>query len=180
MSDHRVIERILARGTPEPNTGCLLWTGYVNAKGYGVVHVGGRTLLAHRVVAGLADAPASIVSRHSCDQPGCIEPRHVTPGTVADNVADMHARGRARKARGESHPRRTHPELWPSGDRHWSRQQPERVLRGARNGRAKLSRVQVAAIRSRAQPGAFRALAREFGVSRRTVAQIAKGETWRG
>lgn len=180
-------DRVLARGVRDPESGCLIYGGYKNAHGYGVVHFGGRTMLAHRVVAGAVDEPVSVVVRHSCDRPSCIEPSHLLRGTVADNVHDMYERGRARHVSGDAHPRRQHPELWPTGDRHWAHLHPG-ALAGERNGRARLTVEQVAEIRRRARPGrgrgpgvqadSFRALAREFGVDRRTIGQIVKGETW--
>ena len=66
--------------------------------GYGVFKVSPEvgTVKAHRfawaVVNG--DLPDDVVLRHSCDNPPCCNPSHLVPGTQADNVADMHARGR--------------------------------------------------------------------------------------
>lgn len=38
--------------------------------------------------------PDGLVVRHTCDNPPCIEPRHLILGTQAENVADMFARNR--------------------------------------------------------------------------------------
>ena len=66
--------------------------------GYGVfrlpMHAG--TVKAHRfaweVVNGeIADG---MVLRHTCDNPPCCNPNHLVLGTQADNIADMHERGR--------------------------------------------------------------------------------------
>lgn len=35
------------------------------------------------------------VVRHTCDNPWCVNPEHLVDGTQADNVQDMHERGRA-------------------------------------------------------------------------------------
>ena len=50
---------------------------------------------------------------------------------------------------------------------------------GEHNGRAKLTATQVRALRSRARSGdSESALSRHFGVSRRTVGRIVRGEIW--
>jgi hypothetical protein len=36
--------------SPEPNSGCWLWTAAVDGSGYGVTSEHGKTALAHRVV----------------------------------------------------------------------------------------------------------------------------------
>jgi len=87
---------LLDRATPEPTSGCWLWTKAVVC-GYGLGNVGGRTRRVHRV------ALESRLGRslrldecalHSCDQPSCVNPRHLRPGTHQDNVNDRQKRGR--------------------------------------------------------------------------------------
>jgi hypothetical protein len=55
-------------------------------------------------------------------------------GTRADNVADMISKGRDRKASGDSHGSRTHPERLARGDRNGARLHPERIARGDASG----------------------------------------------
>ena len=58
----------------------------------------------------------------------------------------------------------------PSGDRHWTRTQPERVLRGPAAPGAKLTRGEIIAICAAARAGAQpSALARQHHVSRITI-----------
>lgn len=71
--------------------------------GYARVTFRGRTTGLHRLV--LADKlgvdPDEVpVARHTCDNPRCIDPDHLIPGTVQDNVADRVSRSRT--ASGES------------------------------------------------------------------------------
>ena len=42
---------------------------------------------------------------HSCDNPLCINPNHLRPGTHAENIAEAYAKGRKSVAQGPSHPR---------------------------------------------------------------------------
>lgn len=79
-------------------SGCLLWRGPKNVKGYGWVQVGGRRVAIHRMVYQIVNGvlgPNEVV-RHTCDTPLCIEPTHLLKGTRGDNVQDMWTRGRAR------------------------------------------------------------------------------------
>ena len=43
------IERLMEKVSPEPNSGCWLWTAYATPKGYGRLHYRGRPHHAHRV-----------------------------------------------------------------------------------------------------------------------------------
>lgn len=69
-----------------------------------------RLELLHRVIyadfhcMSLADI-AGIVIRHTCDNPRCINPDHLIPGTQIDNIADRVLRGRSATLRGESNPK---------------------------------------------------------------------------
>ena len=57
-----------------------------------------RSALAHRTAYALlvGPIPAGAVLRHGCDEPRCVRPDHLRPGTHAENAADRVARGRAR------------------------------------------------------------------------------------
>ena len=74
---------------------CWEWSGARNPKGYGVVGHEGRTRRVHRLVfAEYNDGAEPEVVRHTCDNPPCFNPRHLLPGTHADNVRDCIQRGR--------------------------------------------------------------------------------------
>lgn len=84
---------------------CWEWSGATNELGYGVLHPSGRrsgpSVKAHRYSAELAgvDIKGRFVL-HSCDNPPCVNPRHLRPGNHIENVADMTSRGRV--SRGET------------------------------------------------------------------------------
>lgn len=45
--------------------------------------------------------PAGCVVMHTCDNPKCINPKHLVAGTQADNVRDCIAKGRGNRPKGE-------------------------------------------------------------------------------
>ena len=77
---------------------CWPWLSVITSMGYGEFRTwrGGRTrFLAHRYA--LMDLGADIdglVVMHSCDNPPCCNPAHLTPGTQAENIADAISKGR--------------------------------------------------------------------------------------
>lgn len=76
---------------------CWLWTGSRNARGYGGFGHRGRTRKATHVSYEIATGqpfPAGLMARHSCDNPSCVNPAHIQPGTNRENVADMVSRKR--------------------------------------------------------------------------------------
>ncbi len=78
--------------TPEPNTGCWLWTGYVER--YGVFH----RVKAHRAAWTFykGEIPQGKRVLHHCDVPSCVNPEHLFLGTLRDNTQDSIKKGRFR------------------------------------------------------------------------------------
>jgi hypothetical protein len=110
-----VDEAFMSHVIPEPNTGCWLWMGSLNNKGYGKFNRRGKTGYAHRAALLTKGAPpfAGAYALHQCDMPACVNPDHLKWGTQLDNMAECVRRGR--QARGErlASMRR--------GDLHWRR-----------------------------------------------------------
>lgn len=85
---------------------CWIWRSTINAMGYGVFRYHGKLHKAHRLAWRFVHGellPADKIARHACDNPRCINPAHIVPGTHAENTADKIQRGRRRTARGRSH-----------------------------------------------------------------------------
>ena len=78
---------------------CKLWKKGKNKQGYGQRWYAGKNVLAHRAAycgangLTLEDIKGKVV-RHTCDNPTCVNPKHLLLGTQLDNVRDCIERGR--------------------------------------------------------------------------------------
>jgi hypothetical protein len=140
---------------PEPNSGCWLWLGHINNKGYGKFQLkrGGYSLVyAHRFsyeVYNCVEVPPHLHVCHSCDIPCCVNPDHLWAGTRSDNMQDCVAKGRFRKL---GNP-------------------------GSKNGRAILKEDQIMAIRNDVR--SLRKIGREYGLDYTVISKIKAGKLWR-
>lgn len=128
-----------------------MWKG-ARTGGYGSFWYRTRPVRAHRVAWELTNGveiPEKLLIMHSCDTPLCVNPKHLILGTKQANNYDRDRKERQRTCRGEAHKL------------------------------AKLTEVDVAAIRARLASGATRAsLAKEHSVAKSLIARIAKREAW--
>ena len=76
--------------------GCLEWGGPLDRAGYGVLNVGTKKYKASRAawIIERGDIGHGLVVMHHCDNPPCIDIRHLSVATTAKNVADKIRKGR--------------------------------------------------------------------------------------
>ena len=76
---------------------CWIWTGALNAQGYGVIDIDGVNRRAHRFVLEMngQQLPSDMMVLHKCDNPPCVNPDHLFLGSQTDNVKDMRDKSRA-------------------------------------------------------------------------------------
>lgn len=90
---------------------CWLWFAGCGSDGYGCFRLYGKIIGSHRVAFALykGSIPNGKVVRHTCDNPKCVNPKHLILGTQLDNINDRHRKGRDQ--RGASHSRAKLDEL---------------------------------------------------------------------
>lgn len=140
---------------------CWEWTKSRSAAGYGSVtftvpKIGTRIASRAAWILTHGPIPKGMNVLHRCDNPPCCNPAHLFLGTQADNVRDMHEKGRAFTI------------CPPQGEDH---------------NHAKLTWADVREIRRLYRPrdrefGAH-VLARKFGVEPEAVRRLLRGETWK-
>jgi len=130
---------------------CWIWQGAISGRGYGNVTFDGRTTGAHRVsyilfkgeIVGTKDVC------HTCDNPSCVNPKHLFLGTRTDNMHDAMKKGRI-----------------ACGERC-----PQHILNG--NQVEKIRKIYEAGGRTQ------RSIAKQFGVDYRRINDIIKNNNWK-
>lgn len=137
----------------QKTSSCWHWVGPIRPNGYGQIQEGGkgsRNVSAHRLSYELhkGKIPDGMVVMHSCDNPACVNPDHLSVGTYKDNTHDMIAKGRKRTV----------------------------APKGTGNGKAKLNDDLVRYIRQSDKKAA--SIARELGLSENCIRGVLSGRTW--
>lgn len=150
------------------NSQCWIWESYRNRAGYGVFGFRRKSRLAPRIafLDRNGSVPKNLCVLHTCDNPACVNPKHLWLGTRRDNNLDCRKKGRQVCLSGENHPRKLRPELFPIGEK---------------AGCAKLKTRQVIKIRKTYVRGKIsqQKLADRYGVSRGLIGHIVRGRSWR-
>ena len=103
-------EKFEERISPEPMSGCWLWTAGVDEKGYGLFRVNGITHRAHRYAfkAVKGPIPEGYMIDHTCSVRCCVNPDHLEAVTGQENAMRTVRRGRHQHAI-KTHCRNGHP-----------------------------------------------------------------------
>ncbi len=150
MANNRDIERFMTK-VAKSSTGCWEWLAGKKGGGYGAFYLNGKLRGAHRASLFLFsgfDLSTRLDCMHSCDNPACVNPGHLSYGTRTQNMMDASAKGRI-----------VNVQDW----------------RGVLNPKSKLSADQIQEIVNAVNAGATRnEAAITFGVSNVRICQILK------
>jgi hypothetical protein len=78
---------------------CWLWKAARNAEGRAMFHLGDRMHNASRIAWSLHNGlefPEGKYACHSCDNPLCVNPHHIWPGSPSENSKDAEKKGRVK------------------------------------------------------------------------------------
>jgi len=164
----------------ETITEACIFYPLLDTKGYGSIQyrVPGKKVhyRAHRVSFELANNCELLqadVILHSCDNPACINPRHLTKGTHEDNQRDKMAKGR--QAKGKTNGRYVHG--------YYSKFEP--VAKPVPDFQTlcnrSISLETAKAIKSRIKVGGCKLidLSKEFGIPYQTIKDISAGRAYK-
>lgn len=75
----------------EKENDCWIWSTGLNTRGYGKMKINNKSYQAHRLSYQLFNGkiPPHKVICHVCDNPPCVNPKHLWMGTQYDNIQDM-------------------------------------------------------------------------------------------
>lgn len=105
----RLMERIDRLSMPVTESGCIVWTGSGNNKGYGQIRVNRKKMVAHRLMYELTFGaiPDGMQLDHLCRVRCCINPHHLEPVTCRENI--MRGNGVAATHSRKTHCKNGHP-----------------------------------------------------------------------
>lgn len=151
-----LLRKFEERCVPDPSCGCWLWTGTIDAYGYGSMFLARtgniRTIQkAHRLSWELhyGPIPDGLCVLHKCDVRSCVNPQHLFLGTPSQNVEDCISKGRA----------------------------PFVIAPGRKNWAAKLQEEDIAKILSDQRTQAMIAI--DFGVCQQQISRIKNKKAWK-
>lgn len=131
--------------------GCWYWLGALCSKGYARINVNCKNQSASRTsYAIFKGSIGDLLVCHHCDNRSCVNPDHLFLGTQKDNMQDMN-----RKQRGKTN-------------------------KGSKNGRAKLTEMDVINIKSGLKESKqAKDIAKEYGVSATVIGSIKNNKLWK-
>ena len=101
MGRKKVVIKWLHENTKIPTDECIVFPFSKDKEGYGHLRFRGGMCLAHRLVAvwylklSLFDTKTKIL--HSCDNPSCVNPKHLHKGTQLENIQEAKEKGNYKK-----------------------------------------------------------------------------------
>lgn len=166
--EKRFWEKVDKRSTNE----CWEWKAHT-VRGYGVfalTHF--KSVRANRFSYELeyGKIPNGMLVCHTCDNPKCVNPKHLFLGTHQDNMTDKVNKGR--QAKGDKHGAKLHPERFQF-------LHAKGAPQGSKNTRTHLTENNVIEIKKLLKTNiSMAAIGKKFGVTRFVIWKIKVGLAW--
>lgn len=138
-------------------SGCFIWLAAKNRKGYGM-YGSKKEKFAHRISFLFlnGEIPKGMLVCHTCDNPSCVNPKHLFLGTAKDNALDMVNKARSAFQKGNL--------VDNSGENH---------------GMAKLKDKFVGKIKKLYESGKTQAfIAKQFNIDQAQISRIINKKSW--
>lgn len=134
----------------EKTSSCWVWTAYKDKDGYGNLTINRLPNKSHRFSYELTYGaiPKGMCVCHTCDNPSCVNPKHLWLGTFKENNRDRENKNRGADRRGEKCPT------------------------------AKLGKQAILRIRSMSPYYLQKEIAKAFGVSQSNISKVVNKKTW--
>jgi len=98
MFEEEFLVRYWAKIDKKGEDDCWIWTAATAGKGYGYIKLkqSSKHVYAHRAsyMIHKGAIPEGALVLHSCDNPRCCNPKHLSIGSYGDNSQDMKSKGR--------------------------------------------------------------------------------------
>lgn len=135
---------------------CWEWLAFKNKKGYGAIMYGDiGNIAAHRFsyMLYVGDFDKSKFICHTCDNPSCVNPKHLFVGTASENMKDKIKKGRVKN-----------PPVHKGNKQHLAKMNPEKIRE----------------IRKLFSDGASQTdLAKKYGLHTATMNNICRNKSWK-
>ena len=153
MNDKQIEKFLVKIEQGDNEDDCWKWHSY-KSNGYGRFRINNKNQGAHRIsyeYFNNCKIKEGMIILHSCDNPECCNPKHLSEGTQAKNMADKEAKNRHNHVKGERH------------------------------GNSKLTEVQVLKIREKYAIGntSYSSLAKEYNIDYKCIRRIIDKKLWK-
>ena len=93
------IEKFFRKVNKKTDDDCWLWIAGLTSDNYGSFYFNKKHMKAHKVsfILHKGKVPKGLCVLHICDNPPCVNPKHLWLGTQIENIKDRDLKGRSKR-----------------------------------------------------------------------------------